>query len=235
MTVSIGGATVAGGVTIGDAVDPIVTSGLVLNYDAGNTSSYPGTGPTWFDLSGLGNNGTLINNPTYSSNNSGYLNFDGVDEYVDTGKTATQLGVYDADYTFEAWVYPTDLTSDRTMFGTDTTALRQGMHLVFRSGSIYQGHYGSDFSAGTATLNGWNNISYTYVKSSGAASIYKNGVLQGTGTISSFIGTTNILIARWASTYYFAGPGAVYRVYNRTLTATEVAQNFNVLRGRYGL
>ena len=121
------------------------------------------------------------------------------------------------------------------MFGTDQTNVRQGMHLVFRSGSIYQGHYGSDFSAGTATLNGWNNISYTYVKSSGAASIYKNGVLQGTGTISSFIGTTNILIARWASTYYFAGPGAVYRIYNRTLTATEVAQNFNVLRGRYGL
>jgi hypothetical protein len=177
----------------------------------------------------------LINGPAYTSGTSGYFTFDGADDYVDTGKTATQLGVYDADYTFEAWVYPTLLTSDRTMFGTDQQATRQGMHLVFRSGAIYQGHFASDFSAGTATLNGWNNISYTYVKSSGAASIYKNGVLQGTGTIASFIGTTNILIARWASTYYFAGPGAVYRVYNRTLTATEVAQNFNVLRGRYGL
>ena len=213
----------------------VVTSGLVLCYDAGNPRSYPGSGASWYDASNNGSAGSILNGPTYSSNNLGYLSFDGVNEYVDTGRTATQLGVYDADYTFEAWVYPTDLTSDRTMFGTDQTNVRQGMHLVFRSGAIYQGHYGSDFSAGTATLNGWNNISYTYVKSSSAASIYKNGVLQGTGTISSFIGTTNILIARWASTYYFAGPGSVYKIYNRTLTAAEITQNFNALRGRYGL
>ena len=213
----------------------IVTSGLVLCYDAGNPRSYPGSGASWYDASNNGNAGSILNGPTYSSNNLGYLSFDGVNEYVDTGRTATQLGVYDADYTFEAWVYPTDLTSDRTMFGTDQTNVRQGMHLVFRSGAIYQGHYGSDFSAGTATLNGWNNISYTYVKSSSAASIYKIGVLQGTGTISSFIGTTNILIARWASGYYFAGPGSTYKIYNRTLSAQEILQNYNALRGRYGL
>jgi len=56
MTVSIGGATISGGITVGDYI-PIVSSGLILNYDAGNSSSYPGTGTTWFDLSGLGNNG----------------------------------------------------------------------------------------------------------------------------------------------------------------------------------
>lgn len=213
----------------------IVSTGLVLCYDAGNPRSYPGSGASWYDASNNGNVGSILNGPTYSSNNLGYLSFDGVNDYVDTGKTATQLGVYDADYTFEAWVYPTDLTSDRTMFGTDTTATREGMHLVFRSGAIYQGHYASDFTAGTATLNAWNNISYTYVKSSGAASIYKNGVLQGTGTIASFIGTTNILIGRWATTYYFSGPGSVYKIYNRTLTAAEITQNFTALRGRYGI
>ena len=182
----------------------IVTNGLVLCLDAGNPRSYPGSGTLWNDVSGNGNNGTLNNSPTYTSGVNGYFTFDAVNDYVDSGKTATQLGVYDADYTFDAWVYPTDLTSDRTMFGTDTTATREGMHLVFRSGAIYQGHFASDFTAGTATLNAWNNISYTYVKSSGAASIYKNGVLQGTGTIASFIGTTNILIGRWAVGYYFS-------------------------------
>lgn len=213
----------------------IVTSGLVLCYDAGNPRSYPGSGASWYDASNNGNVGSILNGPTYSSNNLGYLSFDGVNDYVDTGRTATQLGVYDADYTFEAWVYPIDLTSDRTMFGTDQSVPRQGMHLVFRGGAIYQGHYGSDFSAGTATLNGWNNISYTYVKSSGAASIYKDGVLQGTGTISSFIGTSNILIARWAGSYYFVGPGAVYKIYNRTLSAQEILQNYNALRGRFSV
>jgi hypothetical protein len=213
----------------------IVTNGLVLCLDAGNPRSYPGSGTLWNDVSGNGNNGTLNNSPTYTSGVNGYFTFDAVNDYVDSGKTATQLGVYDADYTFDAWVYPTDLTSDRTMFGTDTTATREGMHLVFRSGAIYQGHFASDFTAGTATLNAWNNISYTYVKSSGAASIYKNGVLQGTGTIASFIGTTNILIGRWAVGYYFSGPGATYKIYNRTLNAQEIQQNFNALRGRYGV
>jgi hypothetical protein len=164
-----------------------------------------------------------------------YLEFDGTNDYIDTGKTATQLGIYDADYTFDAWVYPTNFTSDKTMFGTDQTALRQGLHLVFRDGVIYQGHFSSDFSAGSGTLNSWNNISWTYVKSSGTATIYKNGVLQGSGTIGSFIGTTNILIGRWGSAHYFSGNGSKYKIYNRALTAAEVSQNFNANRSRFGI
>lgn len=198
------------------------------------TSKYYG-GSVFKDLSGRNNTATLLNYPTYSSSNSGLFILDGTNDYADTGKTATQLGIYDADYTFDCWVYPTDLSSDKTMFGTVQTAARQGLHLVFRSGTIYQGHYGSDFGVGSATLNSWNHISYTYIKSTGLASIYKNGILQGTATISSFIGTTNILLASWASSYYFIGNGGNYKIYNRALSATEVLQNFNALRGRYGV
>jgi len=171
--------------------------------------------------------------PSPSANNS--LSLDGSDDYIDTGKTASQLGVYDADYTFSAWVYPTNLTSDKTIFGTDQTSLRTGLHLVFRSGGIYQGHYSSDFGAGTVAINNWYNITYTYVKSSGTATIYKNGESQGSGTISSFIGTTNILIGRWAGTYNFAGNGAAYYIWNRALSASEVLQNFNAIRDRFGV
>jgi hypothetical protein len=213
----------------------IVTNGLVLNLDAGFVSSYPRSGVNWYDLSGNANHGTLINGPTFDPANSGSIVWDGVDDYADTGKTATQLGFYDANYTMEAWVYPTSLTNDRTMFGTDQTALRQGLHLVFRNGTIYQGHYASDFSAGTVTVNNWYQIVYTYNASNGACQIFKNGVSQGTGTISSFIGTTNILIARWAGTYNFQGNGGIYRIYNRVLTQAEVTQNYNAQKGRYGL
>jgi hypothetical protein len=213
----------------------IVTNGLVLNLDAGFTTSYPTTGSTWYDLSGNSNNGTLINNPAFNSANSGSIVWDGTDDYVNTGKTATQLGFYDANYTMEAWVYPTILTSDRTMFGTDQTAFRQGLHLVFRGGVIYQGHFASDFSAGTVTVNNWYQIVYTFNASNGACEIFKNGVSQGTGTISSFIGTTNILIARWATQYNFQGNGSIYRIYNRVLTQAEVTQNYNAQKGRFGL
>ena len=60
----------------------IVTDGLVLLLDAGNTKSYPGTGTTWTDISRNGNNGTLTNGPTFDSANGGSLVFDGVDDYV---------------------------------------------------------------------------------------------------------------------------------------------------------
>jgi hypothetical protein len=214
----------------------IVTNGLQLSYDFANKNSYPGTGTTIYDLSGNSNNGTLLNNPQFSPNaNGGVISWDGTDDYIDTGKTATQLGFYGANYTMEAWVYPTSLTSDRTMFGTNQSALRQGLHLVFRSGQIYQGHYASDFTAGTVTTNNWYQIVYTYNASTGACEIFKNSVSQGTGTISSFIGTTNILIASWGGSYYFEGPGGIYRIYNRVLSSTEILQNYNAQKTRFGL
>jgi len=220
----------------------IVTNGLVLALDAANTKSYISGSTTWNDLSGNGNNGTLVNGPTFSSANNGSIAFNGTSSnYIDTGKTAAQLGVYDADYTFDAWVYPTDFNpagnNDRPMFGTDTNATRQGLHLVFRNGTIYQGHYAADFVAGTGTLNAWNNICYTYTQSSGLASIYKNGILQGTGTIASFIGTTNILIGRWnnGGNSYFTGNGSIYKIYNRKLSTSEVLQNYNAQKPRFNL
>jgi hypothetical protein len=63
----------------------IVTDGLVLYLDAANQKSYPGTGTTWNDLSGNGNNGTLVNGPTFNSDNNGSIVFDGVDDYVNFG------------------------------------------------------------------------------------------------------------------------------------------------------
>ena len=63
----------------------IITQNLVLCLDAGNSKSYPGSGTTWTDLSGNGNNGTLRNSPTYSVDNLGKIVFDGVDDDIDCG------------------------------------------------------------------------------------------------------------------------------------------------------
>jgi hypothetical protein len=214
---------------------------LQLEQNDHSTTFVSGSRNTWVDLSGNNTNGTFINNPTYISASNGIIRFDGTSSYIDTGKTAAQLGVYDADYTFDAWVYPTDFNpagnNDRTMFGTIQESVRMGLHLVFRSGNIYQGHYGQDLAAGTGTLNAWNNICYTYRRSSGLASIYKNGIFQGSGIIGSFIGTTNILIGRSLSGSGgpFVGNGSIYKIYNRTLTASEVLQNYNASKSRFNL
>jgi len=212
----------------------IITNGLRYAIDFSNPQSYPQSGASVFNLA-QSNTSTLVNSPGWSSNNSGIISWDGTDDFLNTNRNADQLGFYNANYTMEAWVYPTNLSNDRTMFGTDQTEFRKGLHLVFRNGVIYQGHFASDFSAGTVDVNNWYQILYTYNASTGACQIYKNAVSQGTGTISSFIGDTNILIARWAGAAYFVGNGGNYKIYDRVLSSAEVSQNFNALRTKYGI
>ena len=65
-----------------EAIPTIITDGLKLWLDASNPSSYPGSGTTWYDLSGNGNNGTMVNGVTYSTANGGVMSFDGVNDIV---------------------------------------------------------------------------------------------------------------------------------------------------------
>ena len=67
----------------------IVTDGLVLCLDAANKKSYSGSGTTWTDRSGNGNNGTLVNGPTFDSGNGGSIDFDGVDDNVNLGNDSS--------------------------------------------------------------------------------------------------------------------------------------------------
>ena len=80
----------------------IVTDNLVLALDAGNTKSYPGSGTTWTDTVG-GNNGTLTNGPTYSSDDGGSIVFDGSNDYAQSG-TSSDLIIGTQDYTMSLWV-----------------------------------------------------------------------------------------------------------------------------------
>jgi hypothetical protein len=225
-------------VTEGYSEGTIVTDGLRFNLDAGNSASYSGTGPTWNDLSGNGNHGTLSGAtlPTYSSDNGGCFVFNGSNSNVNLNKNATAIGIYDNSYTADAWVYPTDLGGDRGMFGDEVSANRQGLHLIFRGGAIHQGHYGSDATAGSVTTNSWWHIVFTFDKATGATKMYKNGVDQGnSGTIGSYIGTSNIHLGQaYGNTGFFQGKGAVYKMYNRVLSSTEVTTNYNALKNRFG-
>jgi len=225
-------------VTEGTVEGAIVTDGLRFNLDAGNSASYSGTGPTWNDLSGNGNHGTLSGAtlPTYSSDNGGCFVFNGSNSNVNLNKNATAIGIYDNSYTADAWVYPTDLGGDRGMFGDEVAAVRQGLHLIFRGGTIHQGHYSSDANIGSVTANNWWHIVFTFDKATGATKMYKNGVDQGnSGTIQSYIGTSSIHLGQgFGNTGFFQGKGAVYKMYNRVLSSTEVTANYNALKNRFG-
>jgi hypothetical protein len=230
------GAQVYVKVTGASADGAIVTDGLRFNLDAGKSASYAGTGTTWTDLSGNGNHGTLAGStlPVYNSDNGGSFVFNGSTSNVNLNKNATEIGIYDNSYTADAWVYPTDLSGDRGMFGDEQAVQRKGLHLIFRGGSIHQGHFGSDANAGSVTANSWWHIVFTFDKSNGSTRIYKNGVYQGNGEIGSYIGTTNIHLGQaYNNTGFFHGKGAVYKMYNRVLSAAEVATNYNALKDRF--
>lgn len=220
----------------------IITSGLVLNLDAGNTASYPGSGTTWTDISGNGNNVTLSNGPTYSSADGGSIVFDGVNDYADF--FAPSLGT---TTTVEMWAKIGSGYTDKMFFGwlqydVFCGAGRLGYNTA--AGDVYGISSATVSSLGL--VNNWkhyifemrSDVSYTNNK------IYINNSLQ---TLSQQVGTEsaasrtfnsgNGRIANWRNDLNYPMPMncASFRVYNRALTVSEITQNYDALRGRFGL
>lgn len=224
---------------MGIAYNPrIVTDGLVLALDAGNRKSYPGSGTTWTDLSGRGNNGTLTNGPTYSSSNGGSIVFDGVDDYVSTGlvlpSPSTTPTTFDLVFRFN------NTNSYRGLIGASgyqasgfsigfmgQTSIRMTYNA---SGLAYEPSWTYDSSVvsqGTFVFDGRNITAY---RNSSVISTYTASF--DVVASSSGIGIGNNFQGGWGvsqSNVYCA------RVYNRALTAAEIQQNFNATRGRYGI
>jgi hypothetical protein len=217
----------------------IVTDGLVLALDAGNTKSYPGSGTTWTDLSGNGNNGTLVNGPTYNNANGGYIQIDGINDYI---SLVDNLGD-PQQFSVSFWCYPTELNVDannnyRRIFltlgsSTNTTnviLIEQGGNISFRvPGGTNTNMQGSGFSG----INQWGYVTCVYNQSH--RQIYFNGVFKSqlaeAGVTVDF-GSPQIVDP---SDQIFKGNIAIFKIYNRALTASEVQQNFNATRSRFGI
>jgi len=209
----------------------IVTDGLVLALDAGNTQSYVGSGTTWRDLSGRGNTGTLTNGPTYSNSNGGIIVLDGVDDYVNIAASSSMT--MPGDFTIELWTRQTSITSFNTLFEMGTYAngvmIRPGDSTVFINGSSI--NHG-------LTLNQWTHIVVTRIGTT--CTVYNNTTSTGSATISGTVnsspGATWIGNSTHAPSRYFAGYVSNVRVLNgKGLTTSEISQNFNALRGRFGI
>jgi len=216
----------------------IVTDGLILALDAGNTKSYPGSGTTWTDLSGNGNNGTLTNGPTFDSGNGGSIVFDGSNDVVNCGNDST---LSPSEITLSIWCNPSGFGEGN--FGRFFQKVDQYVFFFDNTGG--SGTNGIRFGAQTGssqvytvsnvvTLNEWANFAVSL--SGSTASFYKNGSLVGSsGGFSSLPSTSNDLTFgnNTALTRTFNGKLSQGLIYNRGLTASEIQQNYNALRGRY--
>jgi hypothetical protein len=210
-----------------------VTSGLVLELDAGNIKSYPGTGTTWFDKSGNANNGTLINGPTFNTGSLGSIVFDGVDDYSSLG-TIPQIAPGTGDFTFEFWINPTNWSNLYMPLFTTTTTNGLWIGKVESNFALRTYNVADDLQYATfPTTNTWTNI---IIRRSGTtANIYYNtsSVVSGTVTRNYVQGISEI--ARDGTTNVFNGKIANIKYYNRALSADEVLQNYNATKGRFGL
>ena len=213
----------------------IVTSGLVLHLDAGRTASYPGTGLTWNDLSGLSNNATLINGPIWNSNNSGTILFDGINDYS-TLNSSTSINS-SSEFTFSIWIKSSDIASEQMIISNANTELTKGWNIeIYQSKFLLQCYPSAGFTQATTTLssNVWYNLVVTY--SGGNQVFYNNGTQNGTVTRTFDPSTSQVVIGKWLALPLFLKSNVSQILfYNRALSATEILQNFNQTRSRFGV
>ena len=216
----------------------IVTDGLVLALDAANAKSYDAgiSTTTWTDLSGNNNTGTLTNGPTYSSANNGSIVFDGTNDYVVVNNNASILS--STAYTKIAWFYPTSFATGNNII-SGTSGNSQHAFWLAATNRLYSGHNGSWYtvlSTTTLSLNTWYCGAVTFNTTSGW-NLYLNGALENTNaSTTTFSGDGRIQIGAFdPGSNVFTGRISQASIYNRALTASEIQQNFNALRGRYGI
>ena len=217
-----------------------VTAGLVLNLDAGDTLSYPGSGTTWTDT--VGNKTfTLFNNPTYSSNNGGYLSFTPASaQYAASSTSLSSLSTW----TIEVWHYYTGNNSGSSP--TILTELYPGLtsRINFSLGSnsatgLQNGFFNGAWRvtpAHTLTANNWYHIVGTYDGTT--IKLYVNNTLiqssSYSGTPTSSSGGIR-LMRRWDLPDYWGGRLSVVRIYTGDILSTGVTQNWNAQKSRFGL
>lgn len=215
----------------------IITANLGLCLDAANPRSYPGSGTTWRDVSGNSRNGTLVNSPAFNSSNGGSFVFDGVDDYVNV--TNSNLNHGTSNFAYSCWVNLAGKPGAGTIF--ENGLYTNGILIRYENTGItifsVNTYYG--FFTFNPALSTWNHL--TFVRDGNNILFYINGVYSATiafGTNLNLNPSPNNLyigMSQHQVGQCFNGRINLAMVYTAALTATQVAQNFNASRGRYGV
>ena len=218
----------------------IVKDGLVLDLDAAKKESYPGSGTAWNDISGNGYTGTLTNGPTFDSANGGSIVFDGVDDFI-AGSASANFAFGTGDFTLSYWTYINSFsgTGTPTFIDLRTSGAGPGYADYIQTNKFKLFINGVDAytSTGSISSGSWYNITTT--RQSTTLSVYFNGILDGTASNNANLTENGFRLARninTSGTSYLNGRIASVLIYKgKSLSSTEVTQNYNALKGRYGL
>ena len=229
----------------------IVTDSLVLYLDAANTRSYPGSGTAWNDLSRSGNNGTLVNGPTFNSANGGSIVFDGINDFVNLPEITPNR------FTLSCWFRATGAPSTNDSFGGNLiisnpqlfgNVIQYSFAYSWSSQRIYFAVQSNGGGVSTSNNTILRNTVYNAVGiyTGTQLQIYINGILTNsiswsTNPIYPTTGDRSARIGTWNNpsqpsfTRFFNGNIYQASIYNRALSPQEVLQNYNATKSRYGL
>lgn len=208
----------------------ISTYNMIARYDAGEPSSYSGTGTTWTDISGNSNNGTLVNSPTYSSTYGGGFQFNKSNTYV-TLPTGLLTG---NDFTVIMWLKGDGTGGGQTLFGNYPAGNLQMFY-----GTSYIGMYLANSTA-YADAGIWytsNIVQFAALRSGTNLEIYLNGTLIRVGSSSASLGGSVPfrIGTNTSGGEQFGGSIYTCQAYNSALTSADIVQNYQSLRTRFGV
>ena len=236
---------------VNNTLPNIVTDGLLLYVDAGEVGSYPTTGTPWYDLSGESNNGILTNGPTYSTSGGGSIVFDGVDDRIDFGNVLN-FGTTDT-FSVSVWFNNSKiLNSSENIYGLVNKFYGNGINgwticlRGYSSGIMVRfsttGTFGDVELIGVTKAQmsdgNWHNITVTY-DTNDLCSVYVDGNLKGIQTFTNYDFTNSVPLSigsfNNSNIYLNQDKISTTSIYNRALSQSEVLQNYNAQKSRFGL
>jgi hypothetical protein len=228
----------------------IVKDGLILNLDAAKKDSYAGSGTVWNDISGNGNSGSLINGPTFSSANGGSIVFDGTNDYVGVSNTNLKPT---SGITQECWLKVA--TQVQVFIGLQYGAGSNNSYALWwgeGGTNTWNGgvNIGGIFYVLSATITWPNNSTwfhFVHTYDGSTQKLYYNGNLIASENRSGTIAydnsnTVTTIGCDFNGSGYNTGIVVptngnipIAKIYNRGLTSSEIQQNYNAQKSRYGL
>ena len=232
---------------------PVIDNSLVLYLDAANPRSYVSGSTVWRDISRGGNTGALTNGPTFNGANGGSIVFDGVDDICPIADIPFRFG---NTFTISLWFYWDNINKSKNILGKRNgvtpyvqygLAIYDSPYLGNPSNKLNwfarpdQGDNGNSFDTWLSyTLGSAGIYNAVVVMAPNNQYLYVNGILQASATKNNSTYTWNIIgkiytlggttdSAQWNNKIYQNS------IYNRALSAAEVLQNYNALKGRYNL
>jgi hypothetical protein len=225
----------------------IVTDGLVLYLDAANIKSYISGSTSWNDLSKSSNNGTLVNGPTFNSSNKGSIVFDGTNDTTTFASSPSLQFLNTSPYTLNIFAKILNSTAIFSGFlNRESGSSRNGYNLWFYRDSINQVAIASERFGGTGQkvtyilldnnqcINVWNQYTITYDGTT--LSFYLNGVFKHSALANGNItNTTKTLEIGSRLTDYANCEISNITIYDKSLSSSEIVQNYNTTKTRFGL